>query len=68
MKILVFCFKLFHIGFKDFTNTVEKMDIKSLAENDEQEIVRDVHEFFSDYLALGHHVFSMNIPKCGEVF
>ena len=51
----------------DFTNIIEKMDIKSLAENDEQEVVREVQEFFADYIALGQHVFSMNIPKCGEV-
>ena len=43
------------------------MEIKQLAENDEQESVREVQEFFSDYLALNQHVFSMNIPKCGEV-
>lgn len=44
------------------------MDIKSLAENDEQEVVREVQEFFVDYVALGQHVFSMGIPKCGEVY
>lgn len=43
------------------------MDIKSLAENDEQEVVREVHEFFCDFIALGQHVFSLNIPNCGEV-
>ncbi|CAF0774174.1 unnamed protein product [Brachionus calyciflorus] len=50
-----------------FTNTIEKIDVKMLAENDEQEVVREVQEFFADYVALGQHVFSMNIPKCGEM-
>ena len=54
-------------NFKDFTNIIEKMDIKSLAENDEQEVVREVHEFFCDFIALGQHVFSLNLPNCGEV-
>lgn len=43
------------------------MDVKSLAENDEQEVVREVQEYFADFVALGQHVFSMNIPKGGEV-
>jgi vacuolar protein sorting-associated protein 45 len=43
------------------------MDVKSLAENDEQEVVREVQEVFADYLAIGQHVFSMNLPRCGEV-
>jgi vacuolar protein sorting-associated protein 45 len=50
-----------------FTNIIEKMEVKSLAENDEQEVVRDIHEFFADYVAVGQHVYSMNLPKCGEV-
>ncbi len=43
------------------------MDVKSLAENDEQEVVREVQEYYADYVALGQHVFSINLPKCGEV-
>lgn len=44
------------------------MDIKSLADSDEQEVVREVQEFFTDYLAVNQHVFSLNIPKCGIGF
>ena len=44
------------------------MDIKSLAEIDEQEVVREVQEFFADYVAVNAHVFSLNTPKCGENF
>jgi len=44
------------------------MDIKSLADSDEQEVVREVQEFFADYLAVNQHVFSLNIAKCGIGF
>ena len=50
-----------------FTNIVEKMDIKTLAESDEHESVKEVLEVFSDYIAVNHHVFSFNIPACGDV-
>ena len=59
--------KILNSNLKDFTNIIEKMDIKSLAENDEQEVVREVHEYFCDFISLGQHVFSLNIPNCGEV-
>lgn len=49
-----------------FTNAVEKMDVKSLAENDEQEVIREVQEFFADYIAINQHVFSINLPKIGD--
>lgn len=51
-----------------FTNVIEKMDLKTLAEIDEQEVVREVQEYFADYVAVNTHVFSMNIPQCGENF
>jgi len=44
------------------------MSVKSLAEVDEQEVVREVQEYFCDYVAVNAHVFSMNIPCCGENF
>lgn len=56
-----------HWSWIDFTNVIEKMDVKSLAEIDEQEVVREVQEYFCDYVAVNTHVFSMNIPSCGEV-
>ena len=43
------------------------MDVKSLAENDEQEVVQCVEENFADYVAIGQHVFSLNLPNCSEV-
>lgn len=49
-----------------FTNVIEKMDVKSLAEIDEQEVVREVQEYFCDYVAVNSHVFSINTPNCAE--
>lgn len=52
--------------YLSFTNIVEKMDVKTLAENDEHESVKEVQEVFCDYVAVNHHVFSFNIPACGD--
>lgn len=50
--------------FTDMSNIISKGDIKTLAENDEQEVVRELEEFFADYLAVSPHLFSLNIPVC----
>lgn len=47
-----------------FSNIVAKADIKILAENDEQEVVKEVQELYMDYLAVNPHLFSMGIPMC----
>ncbi|XP_015522855.1 vacuolar protein sorting-associated protein 45 [Neodiprion lecontei] len=47
-----------------FSNIIAKADIKTLAESDEQEVVREVHEFYADYLALNPHLFSLGINVC----
>lgn len=54
----------------DFSNVVSKADVKTLAECDEQEAVREVQEVFADYLAVDRHLFSFNIVGClnGEFF
>ena len=44
-----------------FSNIISKTDIKSLAEADEYEAVKDVQEFYSDFLAVSPHLFSINI-------
>lgn len=44
------------------SNIIAKADIKTLAENDEQEVVRELEEFYADYLAVSPHLFSFNIP------
>jgi vacuolar protein sorting-associated protein 45 len=50
----------------DFSNIIAKADIKTLAESDEQEVVREVQEFYGDYLALSPHLFSLNITACAQ--
>ena len=48
----------------DFSNIIAKADIKLLAESDEQEVVREVHEYYADYLAISPHLFSLGINAC----
>lgn len=50
----------------DFSNIISKADIKTLAECDEMEVVREVQEFYGDYLAVSPHLFSLSIPACAE--
>lgn len=47
-----------------FSNIVAKADVKTLAENDEQEVVKEVHELYMDYLAVNPHLFSIGLPTC----
>ncbi|XP_051168256.1 vacuolar protein sorting-associated protein 45 [Leptopilina boulardi] len=47
-----------------FSNIIAKADIKLLAESDEQEVVREVHEYYADYLAVSPHLFSLGINAC----
>ncbi|CAB3220288.1 unnamed protein product [Arctia plantaginis] len=52
------------VYFIYFSNVISKADIKTLAECDEQETVREVQEVFADYLAVDRHLFSFNIAGC----
>lgn len=47
-----------------FSNIVAKADVKTLAENDEQEVVKEIHELYMDYLAVNPHLFSIGLPAC----
>lgn len=51
----------------DFSNVVTKQDIKYLAEADEHESVREVQEFYGDYIAVSPHLFSLNTVGCRNV-
>ncbi|GAU89521.1 hypothetical protein RvY_02065 [Ramazzottius varieornatus] len=51
-----------------FSNIIPKTDIKQLAECDEQEIVKEIQEFYADYLAVSPHVFHLNIPNVYHEF
>lgn len=44
---------------KDFSNTIRKADIEQLAEVDEHEVIREVQEYFGDYLAINPDLFSL---------
>nr|CAG4649208.1 EOG090X03QA [Scapholeberis mucronata]SVE93528.1 EOG090X03QA [Scapholeberis mucronata] len=46
-----------------FSGIISKAAIKILAESDEQEVVREIQEFYADYFAIGPHLFSLNIEK-----
>ncbi|VVC99630.1 unnamed protein product [Leptidea sinapis] len=52
------------VYFIYFSNVISKADVKTLAECDEQETVREVQEVFADYLAVDRHLFSFNIVGC----
>ncbi|XP_046584204.1 LOW QUALITY PROTEIN: vacuolar protein sorting-associated protein 45-like [Haliotis rubra] len=44
-----------------WSNVISKQDVKLLAEADDQEVVREVQEFFGDYIAVNPHLFSLNL-------
>ncbi|SOV09059.1 probable vacuolar protein sorting protein VpsB [Ustilago sp. UG-2017a] len=44
-----------------FTNILQKQDIELLAEADEHEVVKEIQEFFADYLPVNSDLFSLNI-------
>ncbi|ELT93726.1 hypothetical protein CAPTEDRAFT_126905 [Capitella teleta] len=43
------------------SNVISKQDVKSLAEADDQEVVREVQEYYGDFVAVGVHLFSLNL-------
>ncbi|XP_076221896.1 vacuolar protein sorting 45 isoform X2 [Nomia melanderi] len=49
-----------------FSNIIANADIKLLAESDEQEVVKEVHEYYADYLAVSPHLFSLGITGCSQ--
>ncbi|XP_062516696.1 vacuolar protein sorting-associated protein 45-like [Corticium candelabrum] len=49
-----------------FTNFIRQSDVKKLADADEQEVVKEVQEFYGDYIAVNPHLFSFNIPACSQ--
>ena len=46
-----------------FTNRVPRADLKMLAESDINEVVQDIKEVPSDYMALEAHVYSLSIKS-----
>ncbi|XP_071965752.1 vacuolar protein sorting-associated protein 45-like [Antedon mediterranea] len=51
----------YQVYFIYFSNVVSKSDVKVLAEADEQEVVREVQEFYGDYIAVSPHVCTLNL-------
>ncbi|XP_023288779.1 vacuolar protein sorting-associated protein 45 isoform X2 [Orussus abietinus] len=49
-----------------FSNCITPENVKLLADNDEQEVVREVQEFYADYLAIDPHLFSFGINACSH--
>ncbi|OWF48430.1 vacuolar protein sorting-associated protein 45-like [Mizuhopecten yessoensis] len=49
-----------------FSNVISKQDVKVLAEADDQEVVREVQEFFGDFIAVNPHLFTLNILGCSQ--
>ena len=47
---------------EDFSNVIPRTEIKTLAECDESESVREVKEVYADYLCINSSLFSLNIP------
>lgn len=43
----------------DFSNSLRKSDIEQLAEVDENEVIREVQEYYGDYLAINPDLFSL---------
>ena len=46
------------------SNVLSKTDVKTLAEADEHECVREMHEFYCDYVALLPHLFTVDVDRC----
>ncbi|KAI8817099.1 Sec1-like protein [Fimicolochytrium jonesii] len=44
-----------------FSNTLRKSDIERLAEVDEHEVVREVQEYFADFLSINADLFHLNL-------
>lgn len=46
-----------------FTNVLEKRDIEALAEADEHEVIKEIQEYFADYLPINPDLFSFNLTS-----
>uniref|UniRef100_A0A8C4X1R7 Vacuolar protein sorting-associated protein 45 n=1 Tax=Eptatretus burgeri TaxID=7764 RepID=A0A8C4X1R7_EPTBU len=48
------------------SNVLSQQLVKQLAEADEQEAVREIKEFYADYVALSPHFFTLNMDTCTQ--
>uniref|UniRef100_A0A0K0E3S1 Vacuolar protein sorting-associated protein 45 n=1 Tax=Strongyloides stercoralis TaxID=6248 RepID=A0A0K0E3S1_STRER len=54
-------YSLYYIFFSNF---IPKTEIKQLARYDNNEVVRDLHEFFLDSIPLSTNLLTLGIPNC----
>lgn len=52
--------------FVYFSNRLDRAALKTLAESDEYESVREIKEFYGDYIAVAQHLFSFNLEHCAQ--
>jgi hypothetical protein len=45
----------------DFSNIIRKSSLERLAEADDHEVVRAVHEYFADYVVINPDLFTLNL-------
>lgn len=45
----------------DFSNIIRKSSLERLAEADDHEVVRMVHEYFADYIVINPDLFTLNM-------
>ena len=53
-------FKEYHLFF---SNVLARDMLRNIAEADEHEVVKQVHEFYGDYIAVNEDLFTLNIDK-----
>eukprot|EP01156_Anaeramoeba_ignava_P021690 Anaeramoba_ignava/c19549_g1_i1.p1 GENE.c19549_g1_i1~~c19549_g1_i1.p1 ORF type:complete len:340 (+),score=105.86 c19549_g1_i1:46-1020(+) len=51
-----------------FSNILNQNQLGSLAHSDKHRIVKQVQEFYIDYLAINESLFQFNIPKISHIF
>ncbi|TPX57222.1 hypothetical protein PhCBS80983_g03998 [Powellomyces hirtus] len=52
---------LLYRDLADFSNTLKKSDIERLAEVDENEVVREIQEYYADFLSINPELFHLNV-------
>jgi len=60
LKRFIFFLAEYHIFF---SNVVPSGALRILADADEHEVVKQVHEYYGDFIAINEDLFSLNIPN-----
>ncbi|XP_065320261.1 vacuolar protein sorting-associated protein 45-like isoform X3 [Gordionus sp. m RMFG-2023] len=51
-----------------FTNVIMRSDLKTIAESDEYETVKEIKEFYGDFMAINSFAFTLNIKQIYQNF